>query len=409
MKHVELSLSLLVSVSLLAGFARPSADGDEEGWPQWRGPHLDGITTEGAWTPKGKEKSLWEREVGLGYSSVAVAKGRLYTLGFQVEDGVDVVWCLDAKTGEELWAHPYPAKIWNQFHEGGTLTTPTIDGDAVYTLNREGAFFCFDAESGEVRYERQLVKELKVEPPTWGFSASPLVLGDELYVNVGKVLSLDKKTGKTKWTSKDYGHAYSTPVPFEWEGKSTLAVFNGAGLVLIGRKDGKELAFHEWKTQYDVNAASPIVVEDALFISSGYNRGGALVAMTDEGLVPVWETRSMKTQMSGGVLMDGHLYGFDDSVLKCFGLDGEEKWAERGLGKGALLGAPGRLVVMSAKGELVVATASPEGYEELSRAKVIDDGGVFWTTPVLVDGLIYGRSNRGTLVCRDHRTPAPGN
>jgi len=254
-----------------------------------------------------------------------------------------------------------------------------------------------------VLWHRDLKEELDVEYPTWGFSGSPLVLGDELLINVGPILSLDKETGKTKWTSKDYGHAYSTPAGFAYKGEDVLAVFNGAGLVVIRRKDGSEIASHEWKTQYDVNASTPIVVDDAIFISSGYNHGGALMALSDEGLTPVWETNAMKTHMSGCVLIGDYLYGFDESVLKCYGLDGEEKWAERGLGKGALMASPERLLMMSGKGELVVAKISPDGYTELSKTKVIDDGGVFWTKPVLVDGIVYCRSSNGTLVARDHR------
>jgi outer membrane protein assembly factor BamB len=398
MKHVALSFSALLFVA-----AAPLAEGEDDGWPQWRGPRRNGLSKETEWSPKGKAESLWESEVGLGYSSVTIAAGRLYTTGHDPEAGLDVVWCLDAESGEEIWAHAYPSKIWDQFHTGGTLTTPTIDGDVVYILNREGTFFCLDAESGDVHYERKLGEEMDIQFPTWGLSGSPLILGDDLYVNVGPIVSLEKKTGKTRWTSKDYGHAYSTPAAFEWEGKSLLAVFNGNGLAVIERKGGKELSLYPWKTKHDVNASTPIVIDDAIFISSGYNHGGALLALTDEGLEPIWETRDMKTQMSGSVLIDGHLYGFDDKVLKCFGLDGEEKWAERGLGNGALMGAPGRLIVISGKGDLIIAKASPAGYEELSKAEIIDDGGVFWTTPVLVNGLIYGRSSKGTLVCRDHR------
>jgi hypothetical protein len=110
----------------------------------------------------------------------------------------------------------------------------------------------------------------------------------------------------------------------------------------------------------------------------------------------------MKNQMSGSVLIDGHLYGFDGSILKCIDLMGEEKWSQRGIGEGAILGTPDRLVVIGSRGELVIAAASPEKYEELSRKRVIEDGGIFWTRPVLLDGMIYCRSNEGMLVCRDH-------
>ena len=394
-------LALSLSASLL------SAAPQDTDWPQWRGPRLDGSTTEKAWVAKGADTNLWEIDLGLGYSSVSVVDGKLYTMGHDAEGGLDVVWCLDAVTGEEQWTYAFPSKIWNQFHGGGTNTTPTVDG-VVHVLNREGNYFALDRKTGEVLRERAFAKELEVEPPTWGFAGSPLVLDDELYLNLGKVVRLDKNTGKQTWLSSSSGHAYSTPAPFRWKDRELLAVFNGDGLAVLDRANGKDVARYPWETKYDVNAATPIAIDDALFISSGYNHGGALVAMSEDGLTPVWETREMKTQMSGAVLLGDHLYGFDDSVLKCFGLDGEERWEERGLGKGALTGAPGRLIVVSSRGELVIAEASPEGFRELSRRRVIEDGGEMWTKPVLVNGLIYARSSKGKLICSDHRAPSGG-
>ncbi len=380
-----------------------SDDGDENSWPQWRGPQRNGLSVEKNWVAEGKEESLWEMEVGLGYSSVSIANGLLYTMGYDAEAGLDVIWCLDAVTGEEVWAHPYKSKIWAQAHRGGTLNTPSIDGDVVYTLNREGNLFCFKAKTGKVLWHRQLKEELDLGYPTWGFSGSPLVLEDELLINVGPILSLDKKTGEVKWTSKDYGHAYSTPTAFELDGKPALAVLNGDSLGIIERLQGQELYTYPWTGGRGINASSPIVIEDAVFISSSKKGGGALLAFGEGELIPVWESRAMATQLSGCVLMDGHLYGFNGSILKCIDVMGEEKWSQRGIGNGAIMGAPGRLIAMSSKGELIVAEATPEEYRELSRVKLFTNGGVYWTKPLLLNGLIYCRSSAGTLVCRDHR------
>jgi outer membrane protein assembly factor BamB len=308
----------------------------------------------------------------------------------------------DAATGEEIWAHPYPSELWDQAHRGGTLSTPSIDGDVVYTLNREGNLFCFEAATGAVLWHRQLAEELEVELPTWGFSASPLVLEGELVINAGKILSLSKKTGELRWASRDYGHAYCTPAAFELAGKPALAVLNGNGVGVVGRADGKELYFAERTSTGGISAATPIVIDDAVFVSSNRIGGGTLLAFGEDGLEVVWESRAMTTQMSGCVLMGEHLFGFDQSVLKCIDVYGEEKWSERGIGNGAVTGTPGRLLLMSSRGELIVAEATPAEYRELSRAKLFDSG-VYWTVPVLVNGLVYCRSNEGRLVCRDHR------
>ena len=264
--------------------------------------------------------------------------------------------------------------------------------------------YCFDAETGDEKWHHALKEEYpELEYPTWGYSASPLVLEDELIVNCGMVMSLDKETGEAIWASKDYGHAYGTPAAFEYDGEARLAVLNGDGLAILDREFGEELYYYEWTGTRGINAATPIVIDDAVFISSTRKGGCALLAMGDGEMIPVWESRVLTISMSGSVLMDEHLYGFDQAVLKCVDLEGNERWAERGLGNGALMGAPGRLIAMSSKGELIVAEASAEKYRELSRVKLFDEG-VFWTKPVLVNGVIYCRGNEGGLVARDHRS-----
>lgn len=127
-----------------------------------------------------------------------------------------------------------------------------------------------------------------------------------------------------------------------------------------------------------------------------------MLEMTSEGLKVVWENKEMSNKMSGCVLWEEHLYGFDAAILKCLDLDGNEQWSKRGLGMGSLMVAGGRLIVNSSKGELIITDASPGGYSEQSRTKVLE-GGVYWTMPVIANGLIYCRNSLGDVVCRDHR------
>ena len=388
---------------LLTAILVPSAFTAED-WPQWRGPDRNGISRETDWSSAGKAESVWSKKIGLGYSTASISDGRLYTAGWDEELGQDVVYCLDATTGEELWRHVYDADKWAQFHGGGTNCTPSVDGDNVYVLNREGNFTLLDARSGKVRWTIDIAKEYMVKPPTWGFAASPLVLDDMVVLNVGKVLAFEKGEKKLRWKSDDYGHAYSTPTACRMAGKDVLAVMGGKSLVMLDQQSGSELAQSAWQTKYDVNAASPVVIDDErLWISSGYGHGGAMVVFTGDEIIELWSTKKMKNQMATSLLIGDHIYGIDEAVLKCFDLEGEELWAQRGIGKGALSAAGDRLLVHTSKGELVVVTASPKGYEELSRAKVTSDG-VCWTMPILVDGRIYLRSSVGELVARDHRT-----
>lgn len=371
-------------------------------WPAWRGLERDGIAHERGWSSVGKEKELWRAEVGLGYSCVAVAQGRLYTKGYDVEAEVDVVRCLDALTGEELWAQAYPSKRWDTMHEGGTLTTPVVEGERVYVMSRLGKFLILDAKSGEALAERVLVSGEK-GLGTFGISASPLVLEGRVYLNLGVTFALDQANGKTLWQTKDYGYSYGVPVPFEVDGKRLLALFNGAGLVVLDRADGKELALFPWTSEYNVNSATPIVSGRRIFISTGYNaKGCALLEFTGQALEVVWESKEMNNTMNGCVLLDGHYYGFDEAKLKCLDAGGKVQWEERGLGKGTLIASDGRLIVLSEEGELLIAPATPKGFAPLTKTRLFESG-VCWTTPVLAHGILYCRSSTGTLVARDHR------
>lgn len=393
MKHPATLLALLaLSSSALA-----------QDWPRWRGPERSGISPATGWTSEGAEDELWRVDVGRGYSSPSIAGGKLYTRGYFEGEGLDVTSCLDALSGEELWTHASPAKLWDNMHGGGTLTTPVVEGDTVYVLCRMGELFALDAESGEVKWERQLAEELEVGLGPFGLCSSPLVLGERVHLNVGKTVALDAASGETIWETGDYGPSYATPEPFEWEGLELLAVFNAAGLTVLDRADGSEVALHPWTSNYNVNSASPIVMGNRIFISTGYNdKGCALLELGDEGLDVVWAKRFLNTKMNGCVLVDELLYGFDGGELMCVDLEGEVRWKQRGLGIGTVIASDGRLIVLSEEGELLVAPAGGEAFEPETRRKVFE-AGPCWTTPVLANGLIYLRSSAGELVCLDHR------
>lgn len=387
-------------------FLSPLAAQDSASWTQWRGPNRDGIATETGWVVDSGGRKLWTKQVGMGYSTVVIANGLLFTQGHDKEKQEDTIFCLDAATGKEKWKHTFAAKTMSMAHRGGTLSTPSIDGTRLWALNREGNLFCFDAKSGKQRWHQNVIRKHGAKMPTWGFSASPLVLEEAVLVNVGKVIAFDR-AGKPKWTSKDYGHAYSTPATFTFQGKKRLAVFNGAGIIVLDRATGKEVAKAPWKTRYDVNAATPVVMDDKIFVSSGYNRGCGMFEFNGKSLRQLWENRNMRNHMSGCVFYRGHLYGFDESLLKCLAPDGEVKWSQRRLGKGALVLADGKLVLISQRGDLIVADANPEEYRELSRNRVLS-GGVKWSTPVLCGGLVYVRGSMGELACVDHRPAKKG-
>jgi len=374
-------------------------------WPQWRGPNRDGISAEAGWSsqwPADGPKPLWHANVGTGCSSVSVVGDRVFTMGNQSD--ADTVWCCDAKTGLPVWKHTYANPLDPRNYEGGPGATPTVDGNLVFTLSRTGQLFCLDARTGKPVWSKHLVNDFGGKVPKWGYSGSPLVAGDlvllETGANGGSTVALDKKTGATVWKSGDEPAGYGTIMPFTFGGKACVASFDGTGLTVRDTKTGKELATYPWKTSYEVNAATPIVSGDKIFISSGYNKGCALLRFDGSSLKPLWENREMRNHFNSSVLWKDHLYGFDDSTLACLDLaDGSVKWTQVGLGKGSLILAGDKLVIQSESGDLVIAPAAPESFQEIARAKVLKDR--CWVVPVLANGRIYCKNNKGELVCLD--------
>ncbi|MGQ9591690.1 MAG: outer membrane protein assembly factor BamB family protein [Planctomycetota bacterium] len=396
---------LLLAVAARGALAASGAD-----WPRWRGPTNDGVSAESDWTtewPSEGPKVLWRASVGKGFSSVSVAGGRLYTMG-NLGKTEDVVWCLDAETGKEIWSHRYRCR------EGdypGPRATPTVDGGAVYTLSREGHLFALGAKDGKVLWSKEVVKDFGVQPSKhgWGLACSPLVLGDRLILDLGKALALEKKTGALVWASGDDMAGFSSPTLTEAEGKTYVNCFTAHGLVLVEAAAGKEAARVRWETAWDVNAASPIVRGTKIFISSGYDAGCALYEWKGGKLEPVYTNRKMRNHCNSSVLYAGHIYGIDGQMggsgrLRCLDFaTGEIQWERRGSTPGGMIIAGGRIVALLDKGELLVARATPERFELLAQAKVLP-GHQCWTSPVLSRGRLYCRSNKeGELVCLDVR------
>ena len=374
-------------------------------WPCYRGPSHNGISQETDWNsnwgPAGP-KVLWRKSIGIGFSTSSVAAGRVYNMG-NSDRKTDTVYCFDAQTGQELWKHSYPCPLLPNSYEGGTLSTPTVEGGKVYTLSKIGDLFCLDAASGKVLWQKQLNKEMGFLLPTWHFSSSALIMGDMLLLNMGAAgVALNKNTGVRIWQSTRGRCGYATPVPFELDGQPCLALMSEVTLVVIRQADGEQLWRYPWKTMYEINAADPVVLGNQMLITSGYKHGCALLEFDAKRARILWQNKAMSMQINSPVVREGYAYGFDENVFKCIKLqDGREQWAEESLGKGALMmSADGRLIIMSEGGELVVAQANPQKFEALARARILPPTKC-WTVPVLANGRIYARNAAGNFVCVD--------
>lgn len=374
-------------------------------WPQYRGPAREGVSAEKGWTLAANPKVLWSAELGTGYSTVSVVGGKVFTAG-NAKD-TDTVFCLDAATGKELWKHSYSCKQdWGGFR--GTRATPTVDDAKVYTLSANGDLFCLDINTGKPLWSVDLKKEFEVKPPMWGLACSPLILDKMVIVDVGPTIALDKVSGKLIWKTEMFEPGYSSPMPFMLGSEQCIASFNATGLCVFKAADGKQIgSVMRWKTSWNVNAATPIISGNRIFISSGYGTGCSLAEVSSSGLKQLWKTKTMCNQVNTCVLTGGNLYGFRGDVNKkgtgklvCIdAATGEAKWEQGGFDTGSLMLADGKLIIQSEGGDLVIAEASPGGYKEISRAKVLD--GVCWTMPVLSGGRIFCRNADGKLVCLD--------
>ena len=373
-----------------------------EDWPHWRGPDRNGISREKDWDAS-KMRRVWQADVGTGFSTVSVADGRVFTMGNTRNR--DTVYCLSEKTGKVLWKHTYDSPLAPRYYDGGPSATPTVDGEVVFTLGRQGEAFAFNARNGKVIWQKNVAEAIGADYPEWGYGGSPYVDGEALILNVGKAgMKLDKRTGKILWDTGSSTAGYSTPFTLQHRGTKTYPIFGATAVYLVKAADGKILWQHPWKTSWDINVADPIIVDDKMFISSGYNSGATLLDIS--GSVPrvIWKNREMRNHFNSCVLIDGHLYGFDGNshrgtaYLACIEFaSGRKKWSTTRFGYGSLMAANGRLIVLGARGQLAIGKASPAGFRPAFVRQVL--GGLCWTPPVLANGHLYCRNSRGNLVC----------
>lgn len=375
-----------------------------EDWPQWRGADGDGIAKGEDWSPEaiGAGKVLWEKQVGAGYSGVAVVGQRAFTMGNAGDN--DIVYAINTADGSEVWKYSYPCGAAKSYP--GPRCTPAVDVKTglLYVLSREGELYCLDAVKGTLKWKKDIKKEFGAKPPKWAFSSSPRIHGELLLVNEGeKGIVLNKTTGAKVWSGGGGIGGYSSPVVYKKDGKEYLAVFSSKHVYGLDLKTGAEAWSYPWETSYDVNAADPVVVGDEIFISSGYGRGCALLDIS--GTVrAVWENKAISSHFGSLVYKDGYVYGLDGqagskrSEIKCVDFHtGEQKWAEK-TGFGALVGADDKIIFLGDAGLLKVLDMSPDGYSERASGQV-QINGKCWSMPILAGGRLYCRSDKGHLLC----------
>jgi outer membrane protein assembly factor BamB len=392
------SLIFLVSLAASAGLASD--------WPCWRGNDRDGTSRESITMsfPAAGPKRVWHAAVGTGFSSVSVAGGRAYTMGNT--NGEDSVWCLDAKTGREIWRHRYLARLDPQYYEGGPSATPTVFSNRVFTISKWGDVFCLEAATGKICWQRALGAS-GIRSNRWGFAGSPLIWRDLVILNAGlSGTALDRATGRIVWSSGTNTAGYATPVLWRSKGQDRVLMFGAKFLFCVEPQTGRELWRFAWETGYDTNNTDPLLFGDRILISS-YSRGCALLTIESGNPQPVYDSKVLCNHLSPGIVMGEYLYAFHGQAhfstdLRCIHLPtGKAAWVTKDPPFGSLISAGAMLIALSEKGELLLAEPSPTQWKVLSRAKVME--GLCWTPPTLAHGLLYVRNAGGDLVCLDLR------
>lgn len=431
--------------------AQPAGADD---WPQWLGPRRDGVWREKGIIeqfPKDGPKRVWRTALGAGYAGPAVADGKVFVTDRILAQGAknannpfaqtavagqERVLCLDEKTGEMLWKYAYDC-TYEISYPAGPRTTPVVDGDKVYTLGAMGDLLCLRVKDGQLVWKKNLVREYDARVPLWGFAANPLVDGDRLICLVGGsagvAAAFDKNTGKKLWGTIDGKEiGYAPPMLFEIGGRPQLIIWHPMGIHGLQPESGKTLWFQRFPSRGELKAnlsiPTPRQQGNKIFITSFYD-GSLLFELDKNGAHPkvVWHKkgRSENPDDAAGFLhsimvtpfwIDESIYGVSSyGELCCLNAaDGEMLWSTRKpitggppvrWGNAFLVRHESQFFLFTEKGDLVIAHLSPKGYQEMSRAHVIEptnsmarDRRVVWTFPAFANRHAYIR-NDNEIIC----------
>jgi len=403
---------MLIGVMLLLFYSLPAwAGGGQEEWPHWRGRNRDGISTETDWDPQALAdgpKLLWSKIIGGGYSNVAITDGRLYTMA-RTKEG-ECVLCLDADTGEEIWRYRTGKRKIPE-------ATPAIDGTYLYALTYDGVLLCLKTKSGKLVWRRDLIEEFDAPWQGYGYGTSPAVEGDLVIINTKHTgIALDKRSGELVWEGEVRNaksvNVFSTPVFWNHEERRCVLIFSFPGLFAMDPNTGEQLWYYKWEKSGSPNVADPVLFDGKVFISSSETDSrGAVLDISGAEPSLVWENHEMANHISSSIYLDGYLYGVDGDyhsnikkcTLRCIKAESGELMWEELTGGASLTAADGKLIVLTAKGTLHIAEATPAAYVEISSCELPTEVGLpwWWTPPVLCGGKIYCRNQSGDLVCID--------
>jgi outer membrane protein assembly factor BamB len=427
---VRLQLAWVGFVALVAGGASLRA----EDWPQWRGPQRDGVWRETGVVEKfaGAELPIkWRAKISAGYSGPTVAAGKVYVTDRLTERGnpQERIHCFHEQTGEPLWTVAYPCDYGTVRYAAGPRACVTIDDGKAYALGSTGWLHCLDAASGKILWKRDLEKDHKIEMPIWGITAAPLVEGNLLLLHIGGkdgacIVAVNKDSGEDVWKALNDRGQYSTPLVVDQAGERVAICWTGDRVAGVQVGNGRKLWEEIWTPRnMPIGVATPIIEGDRVFFTSFYD--GALMLKLDRekpAVEKLWKlvgpdeqnTDALQSIISTPVFENGYIYGVDSyGELRCLDAKtGERIWEDQKAVPKArwstihFVKNGDRYFLFNERGELIIAKLSPKGYEEISRAKLLEPtldqlrqrGGVCWSHPAFANKHVFARNDK-EIVC----------
>ncbi|MEL6107741.1 MAG: PQQ-binding-like beta-propeller repeat protein [Planctomycetota bacterium] len=389
-----------------AGASGASPDSGTD-WPQWRGPGRDGKSAEvglaESW-PSGGPELLWTATgLGQGFSTPSVVGDRVYVLG--TSGDTEQLFALDANGGSQIWQTPLGA-IANGGGYKGPRGAPTIDGDRAYAIGSDGTLVSAAVSDGSIAWKTNLKRNHAGSDGHWAYAESPLIDGDKLICTPGGVqatmMALRKTNGSVVWKGSaaqlgaEYaGAGYSSPVVATIAGTRQYITFIHGGVVSFSAAAGRPLWHYDSPANGTANCSTPVVDGDLVFAASGYGTGGGQARISGRGnnwsVNETYFESKFQNHHGGYVLVDGHLYGTNDSTLLCMEWrSGRIKWQNRSVGKGSICYADGNLYVRGEGGAVALVGATPDGYREKGRFDQGERSGQpAWPHPVVAGGKLY--------------------
>jgi outer membrane protein assembly factor BamB len=405
-----------------------------EDWPQWLGPRRDGVWRETGIVERFESRELtprWRTPISGGYAGPAVARGKVFVMDRLREQGQERVLCLDAGTGKILWTRAYDCSYKGVDYDSGPRCTPTVDGDLVYTFGAMGKLLCLRVNDGQVVWEKDCIEEYKTRLPTWGMAAHPLIDGERLIACLGGengagVVAFDKRSGREIWRALEVKSiGYAPPVIYTVGSVRQLIVWHPEAVCSLDPTSGKLYWQEPFHTELGVSIVTPVYDPPHLFVSQSWGGPLMLELSVDSPAARVaWklpaggnvEEEMVNCLMSTPILRDGHIYGIAlYGALRCldrkdggrvwetYEATGRGRWWNAFLTPQPQIGDPDRVFIANEQGELIIARLSPKGYEEISRAKLIEPTvrlnrrDLVWSHPAYANQCIYARNDKEIL------------